>query len=159
MRPTWPAPLPPHRQHPPPGGALVFANTPDSAEEAFASLADHEPNGCALYHKNIPPAERARVLEEFRQGKLRALVCTGLASRGIDLANVTHVIQYECAANAVEFMHRIGRTARAGNEGTATTFYDDERAELVEALKEACEGGHPSARPHCRRTNAARVPL
>ena len=73
----------------------------------------HAPSGCALYHKNVPPAERAKTLEQFRQGKIGTLVCTGLASRGIDLANVTHVIQYECAPNAVEFMHRCHRGVMA----------------------------------------------
>jgi superfamily II DNA/RNA helicase len=62
------------------------------------------------------------------------LVCTGLASRGIDFLDVSHVIQYEMATNAVEFMHRIGRTARAGRGGTATSLYDDARQALVEVI-------------------------
>ncbi|KAL1499814.1 hypothetical protein AB1Y20_012499 [Prymnesium parvum] len=125
----------------PPGGKLVFTNSPDTAEEVHEELGG-DAKGCALFHKLLPLAERRATLEAFREGRVHTLVCTGLASRGLDLSHVTHVVQYECAENAVEYMHRIGRTARAGSQGTATTIYTDERAELVEALREALEGGH-----------------
>ena len=71
------------------------------------------------------------------------VVCTGLASRGIDFADVAHVVQYEVAPNAVEFMHRIGRTARAGKRGTTTCLYDESTADLAELLRDATERGEP----------------
>jgi len=74
---------------------------------------------------------------------VQVLVCTGLASRGIDFTDVAHVIQYQVAPNAVEFMHRIGRTARAGKGGTTTCLYDEGTADLAELLRGATERGEP----------------
>ena len=68
-------------------------------------------------------------------------MCTGLASRGLDFVDVEHVLQFEVATNAVEFIHRAGRTARAGKRGVCTTLYTDERAELIEALRDALAAG------------------
>ena len=70
-------------------------------------------------------------------------MCTGLASRGIDFVDVAHVVQYDVAHNAVEFMHRVGRTARAGKSGVATTLYTDDRADLIEGLRDALAEGKP----------------
>mgnify|MGYP003684650693 CR=1 FL=1 len=69
-------------------------------------------------------------------------MCTGLASRGIDFVDVAHVVQYEMATNAVEYMHRIGRTARAGREGTATALYDEMGVELVEVCEPVAAESH-----------------
>ena len=77
------------------------------------------------------------------QGRLEALVCTGLASRGIDFVEVAHVVQYDVASNTVEFMHRVGRTARAGRAGVSTTLYTSDRSELVDGLREALAAGSP----------------
>ena len=71
------------------------------------------------------------------------LLPQGLASRGIDFVDVAHVVQYDVAHNAVEFMHRIGRTARAGKSGVATTLYTTDRAELIEGLRDALADGKP----------------
>lgn len=79
----------------------------------------------------------------FQAGRLPVLVCTGLGARGLDFQDVAHVVQYEAATNAVEFMHRVGRTARAGKGGTATTIYGAESADLVEALRAAMEEDRP----------------
>lgn len=131
-------------RHGPEGQALVFANTVPTAEDAFeeASL-ELGDESCALFHAKTAPEERERLLTAFSNGELRALVCTGLASRGIDFADVQHVVQYEVATNAVEFIHRVGRTARAGKGGVCTTLYADDRADLVEALRDALSEGRP----------------
>ena len=89
----------------------------------------------------VAAVERARLLEQFRSGELRTLVCTGLASRGLDFVDVVHVLQYEVATNAVEFLHRAGRTARAGKAGVCTSLYTEARAELVEGLRDAMGNG------------------
>ena len=91
----------------------------------------------------MPPEDRAEILAKYGRGELTALVSTGLASRGIDFADVAHVIQFEVATNAVEFMHRVGRTARAGKVGVSTTLYTNDRSELVEGLRNALSEGRP----------------
>ena len=131
-------------KHGPPGPALVFANTLDSAKQAYAALSDGQderPSG--LFHSQVHPEARAALLSAFAAGEVQVLVCTGLASRGIDFADVAHVVQYQVAPNAVEFMHRIGRTARAGKGGTSTCLYDEGTADLAELLRDATERGEP----------------
>ena len=131
-------------EHGPPGRALVFANTLASAEEAYAAVRN-SPLGSqtALFHKGVAAAERRRALDAFQSGELSVLVCTGLASRGIDFTDVAHVVQYEAATNVVEHMHRVGRTARNGKGGAATHLYaaEDGAAELMEGLEAASRAG------------------
>ena len=131
-------------RHGPEGQALVFANSVGSAEAAMdETVAEVGVDACAYFHAGLHPDERAETLAAYGRGELRVLVCTGLASRGIDFANVAHVVQYEVATNAVEFMHRVGRTARAGRAGVSTTLYTESRADLVEGLRDALEEGRP----------------
>lgn len=125
--------------HGPPGRAIVFANTIASAESAFEHLQGVVKG--ALFHKEIPIGERRDCLAAFQAGELPVLVCTGLAARGIDFADVGHVVQFELALNAVEFMHRVGRTARAGKSGVATNIFDEDNEALASALKVAIEEG------------------
>ncbi len=66
---------------------------------------------------DIPPAERIETLKKFTSGELKVLICTDLASRGLDIPNVSHVIQLDFALNAAQVLHRTGRTARAGTSG------------------------------------------
>lgn len=132
--------------HGPPGRALVFANTLASAEDAYSALLDGAgdlaPPPSGLFHKEVPREERTALLAAYAAGDVQVLVCTGLASRGIDFADVAHVVQYEPASNAVEFMHRIGRTARAGKPGATTCLYaDGPEADLAETLRDAVEQG------------------
>jgi len=142
-------------RHGPSGRVLVFANTQLTAEEAFEEVTLEEGRDeVALFHAELPVPQRALLLERFADGgassepvrgdgQLRVLVCTGLASRGLDFQAVAHVVQFEVATNAVEFMHRVGRTARAGRSGTSTTLYTAERASLVEGLRDALTAGDP----------------
>lgn len=71
------------------------------------------------------------------------MVCTDAAARGIDIAGVTHVVQADFAATAVDFIHRIGRTARAGLGGKVTSMYREDSATLAMVLKEYIEAGKP----------------
>ena len=68
-------------------------------------------------HGDIPPSERIETLRKFISGELRVLICTDLASRGLDIPYVSHVIQLDFAPNAAQVLHRTGRTARAGASG------------------------------------------
>lgn len=123
--------LGPHSLHTPPPDhsvlprkTLVFANSVMSAEAAQVFLDDAAPEvATAVLHKRVPLAEREEVTVEFTSpdGEVDLLVATDMASRGLDTVEVGHVIQFECAVDVGSFLHRIGRTARAGGIGVGTS--------------------------------------
>ncbi|EDO27955.1 predicted protein, partial [Nematostella vectensis] len=86
-------------------------------------------------------SEREAALRDFRDGRANILVATSVAARGLDIPNVKHVINYDLPQDIEEYVHRVGRTGRIGNEGKATAFYevgrDDRLARsLVKVLSE-----------------------
>ena len=90
----------------------------------------------AAIHGNKTQGARERALERFRSGQVRVLVATDIAARGIDVPGITHVINFDLPNESESYVHRIGRTARAGREGTAISFCDtDERAYLIDIEK------------------------
>lgn len=118
---------------------MVFSNTAKSAaavcEAMVAAGYDAVP-----FHKELHMDERAENLEAFRENRATFLVCTDLASRGLDIPDVKHVIQVEFAPNVVQHLHRIGRAVRAGRAGRATNFYDSGSEDLVDSLQDAGDG-------------------
>jgi len=92
-------------------------------------------------HGDRTQRERERALEFFRNGRCPILVATAVAARGLDIPNVTHVINYDLPTDIDDYVHRIGRTGRAGNTGIATAFFNRGNRgvvrELMELLKEA----------------------
>ncbi|XP_054795367.1 DEAD-box ATP-dependent RNA helicase 22-like isoform X2 [Prosopis cineraria] len=125
---------------------MVFANTVE-AVEAVAKILVRSGIECLRYHKDRTLDERAKALVEFRE-KGGVLVCTDAAARGVDIPNVSHVIQADFASSAVDFLHRIGRTGRAGQFGLVTSMYTESNRELVDAVRRAGELGRPV---FCRR--------
>jgi ATP-dependent RNA helicase RhlE len=110
--------------------ALVFSRTKHGADRIVKLLAG---NGIAsnAIHGNKSQPQRERALGEFRSGKVPILVATDIAARGIDVSGVSHVFNFDLPNVAEQYVHRIGRTARAGAEGVAIGFCaDDERAYL-----------------------------
>ncbi|KAL1202633.1 DEAD-box ATP-dependent RNA helicase 22 [Cardamine amara subsp. amara] len=120
---------------------MVFANTVE-AVEAVADILEKASIQCYRYHKNHKLEERANILADFRETG-GVFVCTDAAARGVDVPNVSHVIQADFASSAVDFLHRIGRTARAGQYGTVTSLYTESNRDLVEAIREAVKTGQP----------------
>ncbi len=105
------------------GRSVVFVKTKRTA----AALSDDlEGRGFAVgsLHGDLGQGARERALRAFKNGKIDVLVATDVAARGIDVQDVTHVINYQCPEDEKTYLHRIGRTARAGNKGTAVTFVD-----------------------------------
>jgi ATP-dependent RNA helicase RhlE len=86
-------------------------------------------------HGNKSQSARQRALENFRVGKIRALVATDLAARGIDVDGVTHVINFEIPNESESYVHRIGRTARAGASGKAISLCDDEERAYMKDIE------------------------
>ena len=78
----------------------------------------------AALHGDLGQGAREQALRAFRKGKVDVLVATDVAARGIDVDDVTHVINYQCPEDEKIYVHRIGRTGRAGHSGTAITFVD-----------------------------------
>ena len=103
--------------------AMIFTRTKRKAQKVCDELTER---GFAVgtVHGDLGQGAREQALRAFRTGKIDVLVATDVAARGIDVDNVTHVINYECPDDEKTYLHRIGRTGRAGNDGTAVTFVD-----------------------------------
>lgn len=99
---------------------------------------------CTSIHGDRTQAERERALLNFKKGRLPILVATDVASRGLDIPDVAHVIVYDMPTSIDDYVHRIGRTARAGNVGRATAFLTSRDDAIVRDLAEALEkAGQP----------------
>ncbi|MBV8399878.1 MAG: DEAD/DEAH box helicase, partial [Acetobacteraceae bacterium] len=104
---------------------LVFTRTKHGADRVVRHLENAGINAIAI-HGNKSQPQRERALASFRAGRTRVLVATDIASRGIDVESVSHVINFELPNVPEDYVHRIGRTARAGAAGTAISFCSDE---------------------------------
>jgi superfamily II DNA/RNA helicase len=105
------------------GLTMIFCRTKRTA----GNLTDDLTNrgfACAAVHGDLGQGAREQALRAFRNGKVDVLIATDVAARGIDVADVTHVINYECPDDDKTYVHRIGRTGRAGNSGVAITLVD-----------------------------------
>ncbi|XP_073294126.1 DEAD-box ATP-dependent RNA helicase 22 isoform X2 [Primulina huaijiensis] len=116
---------------------MVFANTVEAAE-AVAKILMGVNIKCLRYHSSISLEERTENLVDF-QLKGGVFVCTDAAARGLDIQKVSHVIQAEFATSAVDFLHRVGRTARAGEDGLVTSLFTKSNRDLVAAVRHAEE--------------------
>jgi ATP-dependent RNA helicase RhlE len=115
--------------------ALVFTRTKRGADRVAKYLEAADISAAAI-HGDKSQSQRERALASFKAGKVRALIATDIAARGIDVDGVSHVIQYELPQVPESYVHRIGRTARAGAGGVAISFCaDDERGLLRDIQK------------------------
>ena len=106
------------------GKAIVFTRTKHGANRLVKQLAQSRIEAAAI-HGNKSQSARTKALESFKSGKTNVLVATDIASRGIDVDNITHVFNYDLPNEPESYVHRIGRTARAGKSGVAYGFCDD----------------------------------
>ena len=113
---------------------IVFTRTKHGANKVADQL---EKNGykADAIHGNKSQNARQRALESFREGKVRVLVATDIAARGIDIDDITHVINFDLPHEPESYVHRIGRTARAGAGGTAIAFCDASERSLLKAIE------------------------
>lgn len=109
--------------------ALVFTRTKARAERLAAMLSRNN-IGAERIHGDRTQAQRARVLQAFKKGDYRVLVATDVAARGIDILDLGHVINYDVPQEPADYIHRIGRTARAQRSGEAITFVSGDEADL-----------------------------
>jgi ATP-dependent RNA helicase DeaD len=103
------------------GKSLVFRNTKVGVDRLTESLRRNDV-GAEAIHGDLRQTQRDRVMSDFRTGKLEFLVATNVAARGLDIPDIQHVINFDVPQNPEEYIHRVGRTARAGKKGSAVTF-------------------------------------
>jgi ATP-dependent RNA helicase RhlE len=113
---------------------LVFTRTKRGADRVCRNLVQAGLAAVAL-HGNKAQNARVRALDSFRNGKVRILVATDIAARGIDVPNISHVVNYELPNEPESYVHRIGRTARAGAGGSALSFCDHSERPHLQAIE------------------------
>jgi len=116
------------------GRTLVFVRTKRGADRLAKQLGRVPTLTVAAMHGDKSQAQRERALSQFEAGRVDTLVATDVAARGIDVRDVTHVINYDAPAAIEDYVHRVGRTARAGADGVGITFVLDDQARDVAAI-------------------------
>ncbi|MFG6148498.1 DEAD/DEAH box helicase [Halobacillus sp. B23F22_1] len=114
--------------------AIIFTNGKDQADELASALLDKGLE-TGIIHGGLSPRERKRMLKELQNLRYQYIVATDLASRGIDIQGVSHVINARMPKEEEFYIHRVGRTARAGLEGTAINLYTEKDLPLIEKLE------------------------
>jgi ATP-dependent RNA helicase RhlE len=132
--------------------ALVFTRTKHGADKLVRSLQKSGIPAEAI-HGNKSQGQRERVLASFRAGSVKTLIATDIAARGIDVSGISHVVNYDLPEVAESYVHRIGRTARAGAEGIAISFCDPDEAAYLRQIEKLIQasipatGDAPASRP------------
>ncbi|ROL50829.1 putative ATP-dependent RNA helicase DDX52 [Anabarilius grahami] len=130
---------------------LVFVQSIDRARELFHELV-YEGINVDVIHADRTQQQRDNVVSSFRSGKIWVLICTALLARGIDFKGVNLVINYDFPTSAVEYIHRIGRTGRAGHKGKAITFFTEDDKPLLRSKLKHQLAKHPPRRSTIRTT-------
>jgi superfamily II DNA/RNA helicase len=124
------------------GLTIVFCRTRRSCDQVATALTTRG-FAAAAVHGDLGQSQRERAMRAFRSGKVDVLVATDVAARGLDVDDVTHVINHECPEDDKAYLHRIGRTARAGKTGVAVTFVDWHDMQRWKLINETLNLGHP----------------
>jgi superfamily II DNA/RNA helicase len=124
------------------GLTMVFCRTKRTCDKVAADMQDRG-FAAAAVHGDLGQGAREQALRAFRSGKIDVLVATDVAARGIDVQDVTHVINYQCPDEERTFLHRIGRTGRAGAKGVAVTFVDWDDMPKWGLINKALDLPHP----------------
>jgi superfamily II DNA/RNA helicase len=114
--------------------AIIFCNRKVEVSELFRSLVKHDFDAGAL-HGDMDQRARMTMLANFRDGKLKLLVASDVAARGLDIPDVSHVFNYDAPIHAEDYVHRIGRTARAGRSGKAFTLVTRNDGKYLDAIE------------------------
>jgi ATP-dependent RNA helicase RhlE len=123
--------------------ALVFTRTKHGADKLVRTLAKARITAEAI-HGNKSQPQRERVLAAFRQGQIRILVATDIAARGIDVDGISHVVNYDLPNEPESYVHRIGRTARAGATGVAISLCDHDEVPYLRSIEKLIRMGLPA---------------
>jgi superfamily II DNA/RNA helicase len=126
------------------GLTMIFARTKRTVQRVADDLAERG-FAAAAVHGDLGQGAREQALRAFRSGKVDVLVATDVAARGIDVTDVTHVVNYQCPEDAKTYVHRIGRTGRAGKEGVAVTLVDWDELHRWKTVSDDLGLGMPEA--------------
>jgi ATP-dependent RNA helicase RhlE len=118
---------------------LIFVAYKKMADKLFEALEAHFPDTVCVIHSNKTQNYRLRSIEQFRAGENRILIATDVMARGLDIENISHVINFDTPKYPENYMHRIGRTGRAELEGHALTFSTESEQEYIESIEEYME--------------------
>jgi superfamily II DNA/RNA helicase len=124
------------------GLSMIFTRTKRTAQKISDELAERG-FAAAAVHGDLGQGAREQALRAFRSGKVDVLVATDVAARGIDVSGVTHVVNYQCPEDEKTYVHRIGRTGRAGRTGVAVTFVDWDEMPRWKMISDALNLGKP----------------
>jgi ATP-dependent RNA helicase RhlE len=113
---------------------LVFTRTKHGADRVVRHLEREGIEATAMHADKTQP-QRTKALEDFKSGKVRVLVATDIAQRGLDISDITHVVNYDVPQQAEDYVHRIGRTGRAEKEGDAFTFMAPDEIAMVRSIE------------------------
>lgn len=127
-----------------PDRAIIFANTKHKCESVWGHLAA-DGHRVGLLTGDVPQKKREKVLEQFTQGELDLLVATDVAARGLHIPQVTHVFNFDLPDDCEDYVHRIGRTGRAGASGHSISFACEEYAINLPAIEEYIEHTIPTS--------------
>jgi superfamily II DNA/RNA helicase len=128
------------------GSVILFMKTKSSADQ-MADYLDEKGHSAEAIHGDLRQSKRDRVIKSFRGQKFRVLVATDVAARGLDIPHIEHVINYDLPQCAEDFIHRIGRTARAGAKGQALSFVSKKDGAKWRAIEQLLD---PSKKSHGR---------
>jgi len=137
-----------------PGKVIVFTQMKHVANRLSDKLVDNGVRATAI-HGNKSQAARTRALQGFKHGRFRVLVATDVAARGLDVDDVTHVVNYDMPMEAETYVHRIGRTARAGASGEAFSFCSAEERALLNPIERQLKKSVPQNLEHAYHCNKA----
>jgi ATP-dependent RNA helicase RhlE len=113
---------------------LVFTRTKHGADRVVRNLERAGVNACAM-HADKTQGQRTKALEDFKAGRVRVLVATDIAQRGLDISGISHVINYDVPQQPEDYVHRIGRTGRAASTGDAYTFMSADEIAMVRTIE------------------------
>lgn len=135
---------------------IIFARTKHGADKVVKKLVMARIAACAI-HGNKSQNARTTALHGFKTGKIRALVATDIAARGLDVDGITHVVNYELPEEPETYVHRIGRTARAGAEGDAVSFCAARERDWLRDVERLIRKPIPVDRSHAYHSETARL--
>lgn len=121
-----------------PESAMIFCRTKENVEK-LTSRMKAKGYSCNALHGGMLQADRTNIMNSFKMGEFIFLVATDIAARGIDVENITHVINYDIPMEKESYVHRMGRTGRAGNRGTAITFVTPREHRFLQEIEETFE--------------------
>jgi len=113
---------------------LVFTRTKHGADRVVRNLERAGVNAVAM-HADKTQGQRTKALEDFKAGRVRVLVATDIAQRGLDISGISHVINYDVPQQPEDYVHRIGRTGRAASTGDAYTFMSADEIAMVRTIE------------------------